>query len=154
MSHWKYDAGVIDRIGNRRTARLYIREWMEAKHLNNKKLAERMERSEGTISKLLAAADPPKPGEKKRATTKVTVEYLAEFANALDVDVAQLFHDPARPTRDELLKGYSTEELTIAVQLIDQTRASTARQSETVVDRTDTTAGERKSESKPTRRAG
>lgn len=101
---------MIDRIGSRRAAQLFIQQWMEAKHLDNKRLAERMERSEATVSKLLSGK------------MKMTLEYLAEFAHALDVEVNQLFHDPARPTRDELLRGYSSEEITSAIQLIEHTR--------------------------------
>jgi len=113
---------VIDQIGNRRPPRLFIREWMEHLGFTNRRLAERMDRAEGTVSKLLAAADPVN-SRGKRTTQKITVEYLAEFAEALNVDVPQLFRDPKAPTRDELLKGYSDEELTSAIQLIDHTRA-------------------------------
>jgi transcriptional regulator with XRE-family HTH domain len=113
---------VIDRIGNRHPPRLFIREWMTELGFTNRKLAERMERSEGTVSKLLAAADPVN-SRGKRTTQKITIEYLAEFADALNIEVPQLFRDPKAPTRDELLKGYSDEELTSAIQLIDHTRA-------------------------------
>ena len=95
---------------------------MEHLGFTNRKLAERMDRAEGTVSKLLAAADPVN-SRGKRTTQKITVEYLAEFADALNVEVPQLFRDPKAPTRDELLKGYSDEELTSAIQLIDHTRA-------------------------------
>jgi transcriptional regulator with XRE-family HTH domain len=111
---------VIDGIGKRSAPRLYIREWMDELGVNNKKLAERMERAESTISKLLAAAD-QKPHTRSRQ--KVTVEYLAEFAFALNLEVPQLFRDPKAPTRDELLRGYSNEQLTSAIQLIEHTRA-------------------------------
>lgn len=90
--------------------------------LTNRKMAERMERAEGTVSKLLSAADPVN-SRGKRTTQKITVEYLAEFADAMNLEVPQLFRDPKAPTRDELLKGYSDEELTSAIQLIDHTRA-------------------------------
>lgn len=113
---------MIDRIGNRQPPRLFIREWMEHLGFSNRKLAERMDRAEGTVSKLLGAADPVN-SRGKRTTQKITVEYLAEFADAMNLEVPQLFRDPHTPTRDELLKGYSDEELTSAVQLIDHTRA-------------------------------
>lgn len=111
---------MIERIGKARPPRLYIREWMRDKGLDNKRLAERMGRAEGTVSKLLSAAD---QNPEKRTTQKITVEYLAEFADALNVQVAQLFHDPARPTRDELLRGYTNEQLTTAIQLIEHSRS-------------------------------
>lgn len=144
---------MIDRIGKREPPRLFIREWMRKLDINAKKLAERMDRAEGTVSKLLGAADPPHPG-KKRKTTKVTIEYLAEFAAALNVEVSQLFHDPERPTRDELLKGYSVEELTTAVQLIDHSRASAAQTRQRVLENTDSTGAKRQPGGRLPRRAG
>ncbi len=144
---------MIDRIGKREPPRLFIREWMAKLDINNKKLAERMERSEGTVSKLLGAADPPQVG-KKRTTIKVTVEYLAEFADALNLEVSQLFHDPERPTRDELLRGYSVEELTTAVQLIDHSRASAAKSPQSVLGNTDTADDKHAPEGRRQRRVG
>lgn len=110
---------MIDRIGNRRPTRLFIREWMRKLDINNKKLAERMDRAEGTLSKLLSAAD---YDPHKRSKQKVTIGYLEEIAHALDIEVEQLFRDPDMPTRDELLRGYTNEELTSALQLIEHTR--------------------------------
>lgn len=144
---------MIDRIGKREPPRLYIREWMRKLDINAKKLAERMDRAEGTVSKLLGAADPPTPGV-KRKTQKVTVEYLAEFAAALNIEVSQLFHDPDRPTRDELLKGYSVEELTTAVQLIDHSRASAAQTRPGVLPTTDGTENKSVPGARLPRRAG
>ena len=104
--------------------------------LTNRKMAERMERAEGTVSKLLSAADPVN-SRGKRTTQKITVEYLAEFADAMNLEVPQLFRDPKTPTRDELLKGYSDEELTSAVQLIDHTRAISLQKRPIPVENTD-----------------
>jgi transcriptional regulator with XRE-family HTH domain len=111
---------MIERIGRAHPPRLYIREWMSDKGLDNKRLAERMGRAEGTVSKLLSAAD---QNPEKRSRQKITIEYLAEFADALNIEVAMLFRDPASPTRDELLRGYSNEQLTTALQLIEHSRA-------------------------------
>lgn len=116
---------MIDRIGQRRPPRIYLREWMDKLEVNNKKLAERMDRAESTVSKLLAAADPD--ARERRIKQKVTVEYLAEFAAALDVTVEQLFRHPNTPSRDELLRGYSDAELTSALQLIQHSRANASR---------------------------
>jgi transcriptional regulator with XRE-family HTH domain len=86
---------MIERIGPRKPTRLYIREWMQKKEptLDNERLAERMECSPGTVSKLL------------NGHMKMTTEWLEAFAAALNVEVPQLFHDPNRPTIDELLRG-------------------------------------------------
>lgn len=91
---------MIERIGPKKPTRLYIREWMEKARtpLDNERLAERLECSPGTISKLL------------NGRMKMTTEWLAAIAAALDVEVSQLFHDPNRPTVDELLRGLPHEE--------------------------------------------
>ena len=122
---------VMSRIGGARPPRLYIREWMADLGVNNKKLAERMDRAESTVSKLLAAAD-PNPG--KRTSQKITIQYLAEFAAALNIEVAQLFRDPSAPTRDELLRGYSNEQLTTAIQLIEQSRKIALSEPDEAID--------------------
>lgn len=92
--------GMIESIGPKAPTRLYIREWMEKVKppLDNERLAERIDSSPGTVSKLL------------NGRMKMTMEYLAAIAAALDVEVSQLFHDPNRPTVDELLRGLPQEE--------------------------------------------
>ncbi len=91
-----------DRIGPRKPHRHFIREWMKAKGLTQEKLAARLGITQGTISKAL------------KSKTVLTEEYLVGIADALDVDVADLFRDPASPTREELLRGLSdTEKLTV-----------------------------------------
>lgn len=90
--------GMIDRIGPKKPTRLFIREWMEKVPIDNERLAERMDCSPGTVSKLL------------NGHMKMTTEWLAAFADALNVEVPQLFHDPNRPTMDELLRKVPPDE--------------------------------------------
>lgn len=131
----------IDRIGKKHPTRLYIREWMalEQPTLTQDRLAERMECSPGTVSKLL------------RGEMEMTTSWLANFADALDRSVPDLFRDPARPTRDDLLRGYSNEELTSALQLIDHTRGVANRAAAGVVP---ITGESRATPERPTKRAG
>lgn len=64
--------------------RVFIEEWMSTRDIPNQKaLAKRMARAEGTISKKLARP------------SKIDLQWLAEFANALRVEVTDLFRDPA-----------------------------------------------------------
>ena len=81
------------------------------------------------------------------------VEYLAEFAEAMGIEVPQLFRDPNAPTRDELLKGYSDEELTSAIQLIDHTRAISLQSPNKSVQSSSGTDVERKTLRAPRRSA-
>lgn len=98
----------LDRIGKKHPTRLYIREWMAAETptLDQKRLAERMGCEPGTVSKLLS-------GE-----MKMTTEWLANFADALDKSVPELFQDPNAPTRDELLSAGTADELRQAIRLL------------------------------------
>lgn len=89
---------MIERIYSTRPARLFIREWMETvPGLDQKRLAERMGVGEGTISKKLKHPE------------KIDAEWLARFAGALNLQVTDLFRDPAAPTSDQLL-ARATEE--------------------------------------------
>lgn len=128
----------MDRIGSKHPARLYIREWMlsETPTLTQKRLAERMDTEPGTVSKLL------------NGHMEMTTSWLAHFADALDLSVPDLFRDPKAPTRDELLRGYSNEELTSALQLIETTRRAIAPQRQDVLALPDTSAERRAKEPK------
>ena len=99
-----------DRIGPRKPHRHFIREWLKAKGITQEKLADRLGISQGTVSKAL------------KSKTILTEEYLVGIADALDVDVADLFRDPASPTREDLLRGLTdTEKLTV-IRMIEALR--------------------------------
>jgi transcriptional regulator with XRE-family HTH domain len=99
-----------DRIGPRKPHRHFIREWLKAKGITQEKLADRLGISQGTVSKAL------------KSKTILTEDYLVGIADALDVEVADLFRDPASPTREELLRGLTdTEKLTV-IRMIEALR--------------------------------
>jgi len=105
---------MIDRIGKQKPYRLFIREWMAEKNKDAKQIADVLDRSEGTVSKLL------------NGKMIMTTEYLAEFAYAIGVEhVDDLFRDPNRPTQSELLRNATPDELRQAVQLIQSVRKGT-----------------------------
>lgn len=98
------------RIGPRKPHRHFIREWMKARGITQEKLAARLDVSQGTVSKAL------------KSRTVLTEEYLIGIAEALDVQVADLFRDPKSPTQEELLRGLSdTEKLTV-IRMIEALR--------------------------------
>lgn len=85
-------SGEVPKIGGRRPPRLYLREWMAKREMTQMDIANRLDvKSTGTISKKLA-----KPNQ-------MSVEWLAAFAYALDVDVKRLYEHPDKPTQEELL---------------------------------------------------
>jgi len=96
---------MVERIHQSKPARLYIREWMATiPGLDQKRLAERMERSEGAVSKKLKAPE------------KIDAQWLSDFANALSIAVPDLFRDPNAPTPEELLRGLTPQQ---AKEVID-----------------------------------
>lgn len=86
-------------IGTIRPARLYVRQWLKKRSLDQKRLAERMGIEPGTLSKLLTGK------------MEMTTEYLGKIADALDLTATQLFKDPSAPfSADDL----TAEDLKVA----------------------------------------
>jgi transcriptional regulator with XRE-family HTH domain len=99
---------MITRIGGRRPYRLYLAEWIESKGLTQDQMAERMDCSPGTISKLVTGK------------MKQTPEWLAAIAYALgpDVEVDDLFRHPGAPTQDDLLRGLNDQDRDRIIRVI------------------------------------
>lgn len=96
----------VTRIHGSKPPRLYLQEWMKHRGLNQVDLANRLEvGSIGTISKKLAKPE------------KLTVEWLAKFAWALDVEPDRLYRHPDQPSPDELLRQAddSTKEVVLRI---------------------------------------
>lgn len=110
-----YMVDSIERIGSKHPSRLYIREWMakETPTLTQKRLAERMGCEPGTVSKLL------------NGQMEMTTGWLANFADALDLSVPDLFRDPRAPSPDELLRAATPEELRQAIRLVQLAKTGT-----------------------------
>jgi transcriptional regulator with XRE-family HTH domain len=51
--------------------------------------------------------------------------YLAAFAEALDIEPADIFRHPDAPTRDELLRQQATEQLREALATIEGQKTGT-----------------------------
>ena len=50
---------------------------------------------------------------------RLSDKWLSAIAWALDIEVADLFHDPKRPTQQELLDGLSEDQRATVLSLID-----------------------------------
>jgi transcriptional regulator with XRE-family HTH domain len=66
---------------------IFIEQLMEQKGLKNKDIAERMETTDATISRLL------------NGQRGLDLDWLHAFAKALDVPVARLFQEPGASTK-------------------------------------------------------
>lgn len=80
---------------------------MEHRHLDQRRVAERMETKEGTVSKLM------------NGKMKMTQEWLAAFAFAFNVDVTSLYHHPEKPTADEMLRQLPPEKRQQAIDYLE-----------------------------------
>lgn len=102
-----FEEMTLDRIGPKKVFRHYIQEWMQHRRLNQARTAERMDTDQATISKLL------------NGKLRMSDVWLFGFAEALDVDVADLFRDPKRPTQEELLAGLSDDDTRKVISMIE-----------------------------------
>ena len=97
---------MIKRIGPKKPFRHFIPEWMEKLDVNQERLAGRLECEPSTVSKLLTGRQ------------RLSDIWLAGIAEALDLEIAQLFIDPSRPTPEELLAGLTEDQKTTVLNLI------------------------------------
>ena len=95
------------RIGGKRPHKLFIREWIRYKRLDQKRLAERMGCEPGTLSKLIN-------GRMER-----TENWLSIIAEGLDVSVPDLFRDPESPSPEDLLRSATPEQRRRAFVVIE-----------------------------------
>lgn len=101
---------VDARIGTGHRPKHFIKEWMKAKSVTQEQMAGRLEVSQGTISKIL------------KKPTAMTQAYMAAIAHALELDISDLFRDPKRPTREELLAGLDEGQVEQVIRIIDTFR--------------------------------
>lgn len=94
------------RIGPRKPFRLYIAEWRENRGLSQETLANRLETSGVTISRWET---------KKR---QPDLNALAAIAEAMDIDVFDLWRHPDQPSADALLRDQPQEIRDQAMKLI------------------------------------
>lgn len=97
-------------IGPTKPFKHYIREWMDYRGVNQERLAGRLEVESSTVSKLLTGRQ------------RLSDVWLSGIAGALDVEVADLFRDPNRPTREELLAGLTDDQVSQVIQIINVLR--------------------------------
>jgi transcriptional regulator with XRE-family HTH domain len=106
---------AMGRIGPKKPFKVYIREWMDERHIDQRRLAERLECKEGTISKLL------------NNKMQLTMNWLAAIAFALNIEVRDLYRDPKQPTADELLAHLPDEKRKQVIDFIKYLATGTDR---------------------------
>lgn len=89
----------IHHTSNRRPARVYLREWLDKRGLTAEQLAGRLDTSKSVVSKLI------------NGKQRYNHDWLERIAYALDCDVPDLYRDPLRPSREDLLRQASPEQM-------------------------------------------
>ena len=98
---------MISRIGPRRPFKHYIREWMEVRDINQERLAGRLEVESSTISKLLTGR------------IRMSDRWMSAIADALNLEIHELFLDPDRPSQNELLEGLDEDQKAAVINLVN-----------------------------------
>lgn len=83
----------MDRIGNRRAVRWYLKEHRERRGLTQEQLAERLSTNKGQVSKLETGAQ------------RMNDDWAGRISYALSVDPWQLLRHPDAPDPADLLNG-------------------------------------------------
>lgn len=102
----KYACRMVPRIGAKRPYRIFAREWIDSTRLDDKVIAERMECSAATLSKLL------------NGKMQWTEGYLAALAHAVDTEVPNLYRHPDQPSPDDLLRAVPEARRNDIIQMI------------------------------------
>lgn len=99
---------MITEIHNkgRRPAKVYLREWIDYRGMTAERLADRIDASKGTISKLMTG--------KKRYNQ----DWLELIAYALNCEVPDLYRLPTAPTANELLARMTPEVKETAMKVL------------------------------------
>lgn len=100
-------SGMVTRIGPKKPFRLYIAERRIKAGLTQEQLATRIDSTKASISRWETGERDPQ--------SKV----LAAIADALDIQISQLFIDPLRPSADALLALESNSRVRKAVKLVE-----------------------------------
>lgn len=83
------------RSGNRRPARIYLREWLTHRGLTAEQLADRVDTSKSVISKL------------ETGSQRYNQDWLERIAFALDCDVPDLYRPPRLPEQQRQIDDFT-----------------------------------------------
>lgn len=88
---------MIARLGPKRPFKHFLREWREARHLTQEQLADRLDTGKDQVSRW------------ENGKRGMTIEVQVAIAEALQIEPADLFRDPAAPSIDALLANSSAD---------------------------------------------
>lgn len=97
---------MIARIGPKKPIRFYLAEWRTKRHLTQEQLAERVGTTKATISRW------------ENQERDVGGRVLAALADALNLEVPDLYRDPEMPSADALMRNARQEDKITALRLV------------------------------------
>ncbi len=101
-----YITGMVTRIGQRRRAHLYIKEWLDYRGLSDEKAAGRLEVSRETVWKW------------RTQQGRLTTDKMASLASILDIEPEELYRPPSRPSLDAMVKDAPDDVQSMAADII------------------------------------
>lgn len=105
---------ATSRIGQRRRAHLYIQEWIEFRGLSDEKVANRLGKARETVWRW------------RTEQHRLNPEKIAELASALDLEPAELYRPPDKPSLDALAAGLDDDLRNRAIGFIEGLRGRKA----------------------------
>jgi transcriptional regulator with XRE-family HTH domain len=93
----RYVSDMVTRIGGRRRAHLYIKEWMDHRGLSDETLGNRLGVARQTVYR------------RRIEQHRLTPDKIAEFASALDCEPEDLWRPPSRPSIDAVTSDLPDE---------------------------------------------
>ncbi|MBS0257229.1 MAG: helix-turn-helix transcriptional regulator [Proteobacteria bacterium] len=95
---------MVTRIGPSKPLRHFLKEWRVKKGLTQQQLADRL-----PIGEDGKATGKDQISRWERSERGMTMDVQAALAEALDIEPGALFHDPDRPSIDDLLRNAPPE---------------------------------------------
>lgn len=105
---WCNNGNMVTKIHDkaRRPAKVYLKEWLEYRDMTAERLADRLDVSKGTISKLM------------NGKQRYNQDWLEMLAFSLNCDVPDLYRPPEAPTANELLARMTPEAKETALKVL------------------------------------
>lgn len=88
---------MATRIGQKRRAHLYIKEWMDGRQLSDERAADRIGVARQTVYRW------------RTEQWRLDPEKIAQLAAALDIEPEQLWRPPGHQSLDAIIEGASPE---------------------------------------------
>jgi transcriptional regulator with XRE-family HTH domain len=104
---------MVTRIGPKKPTKIFISYWRDHRKLSQQQLANRIGTTKGSISRW------------ENEERDLTLGVLGAIAEALNVDVMDLYRDPAQPSADALLRNVDDTTRRQAFRLIEALKTGT-----------------------------